>query len=123
MFDVRQAEEHAVSHLPNAIWLDPSSSAEDFVEDFGAELVGKRVIFYCSVGRRSSDMLSRLLNDPEAGPVLQQAQLTANLEGGVFSWANSERSLVDSNQQTTQKVHPFNAFWGRLIKDSSKQQY
>lgn len=123
VFDVRQPEEHAVSHLPNAILLDPSTEPDEFLEDFGAEIAGKNLIFYCSVGRRSSDMLSRLLDDPNVGPELQYSRVVANLEGGVFAWINSERNLVDSQQQETSKVHPYNDFWGKLIDDKSKQHY
>lgn len=123
IFDVREPEEYAVSHFPGAILLAPNADIEEFLEDFGDEFSGKKVVFYCSVGRRSSELLSRLLEDPSVGPGLHQAQAAVNLEGGIFTWVNSDRSLVNSEQKMTLKVHPFNAFWGRLIEDESKRQY
>ena len=123
VFDVREPDEFQVSHLANAILLTPDTDMEDFIEDFGEQINGKRVVFYCSVGRRSSEFLSRLHNDPEADSLLDSGAGSYNLEGGVFAWANSERELVDAEQQATLKVHPFNAFWGQLINDSATKQY
>ncbi|MEM7429740.1 MAG: rhodanese-like domain-containing protein, partial [Pseudomonadota bacterium] len=54
IFDVREEDEYAVSHLPGAIRITPGMNARSFLKRFGTQASGKRVIFYCSVGVRSS---------------------------------------------------------------------
>jgi hypothetical protein len=40
-----------------------------------------------------------------------------NLEGSIFAWANQSRPLVQEGKPTD-KVHPYNAFWGALLDKS-----
>jgi len=119
IFDVRKEKEFAVSHIDGSIRLDPNTNADEFAAQYAQELKGKTVIFYCSVGRRSSAMASRVET------VLKDSDATAsyNLTGGVFSWRNQERSLVDQSSETTTKVHPYNFYTGRLIKDRQAISY
>lgn len=104
LLDARSPEEYAVSHLKDAIRIDPE--AEDFAMldslDRDAPIVA-----YCSVGYRSSELASRL----------QSAGFTnvMNLEGSIFRWANQGRPVYRS-EQPVHKVHPYNAAWGRLLK-------
>jgi len=113
VFDVREEAEFEVSHIEGAIQIPPDVDVEEFIEDFGEMLDGKQAIFYCSVGRRSSDTLARLT------PALEEIGVnsTANLEGGIFNWANQDNSLIGD------KVHPYNQYWGRLLADQSKVSY
>jgi len=110
IFDVREYEEYEVSHIDGAIQIPPNVDIEEFAEDFSDILDGKTAVFYCSVGRRSSDTLARLT------PVLESAGVksSANLKGGIFNWINQNRALVGDN------VHPYNRYWGRLIHDQSR---
>jgi hypothetical protein len=39
-----------------------------------------------------------------------------NLEGSIFQWANEHRPLVHKTASVT-RVHPYNAFWGRLLDE------
>ncbi len=114
IFDVREEDEFAVSHINSAIQLSPNVDIGEFVEDYGEMLEGKDVIFYCSVGRRSSDALAQL-NDELISLGVRSA---ANLRGGVFNWVNENRPLAVS-----EKVHPYNQYWGRLINDQDKVSY
>ncbi|HEY2615439.1 MAG TPA: hypothetical protein VGI42_06990 [Chthoniobacterales bacterium] len=41
---------------------------------------------------------------------------TQNLEGSIFQWANEHRPLVRDGTPVT-VVHPYNSFWGRLLKN------
>lgn len=110
VFDVREEGEFKVSHLANAVWVPPDLDAEEFIEDYGDLIDGKQAVFYCSVGRRSSEFVQRVQ--------AQAADLKlSNLEGGLFSWVNQEREFVGDG------VHPYNAYWGRLIKDKNKIKY
>ena len=119
LFDVRKSEEYAVSHIAGAIHVDPQISASEFQAQFGEKLQGRQPIFYCSVGRRSSHLVDRLIN---AGGSISQTQ-PANLVGGIFGWHNDNLPLVNSEDVQTRAIHPYNAYWGRLIEDSPRIEY
>ena len=91
LVDVRTPAEYAVSHLPGArsglTDLPPTSA----------------IVVYCSVGYRSA----------QSAQQLQAAGYThvANLDGGIFQWANEGRPLAGSP-----KVHPYNHHWARYLK-------
>ena len=98
--DVRPQEEFQVGHLLGAKnW----SSTEDFQE------LSKdtRMVLYCSVGYRSA----KIVQD------LQQLGYTEvyNLRGSIFAWANAGYPVYQG-KKTTQKVHPYNNLWGRLLR-------
>lgn len=118
LFDVREVNEFDVSHIPGAIQVSPQISDTEFYDRYAELINGKSVIFYCSVGRRSSELVSRL-NLLSSGHGVPSAK---NLSGGIFNWVNHNKSLAQ-NQEITNKVHPYNLFWGRLISDSSKVSY
>jgi rhodanese-related sulfurtransferase len=110
VFDVREADEHAVSHLPGAIRISPDITRVDFLAAHGAALAGKTVVFYCAVGVRSSLVIADLDDDlRKAG-----ATRTYNLTGGIFGWHNDGRSLVDA-VGSTEHVHGFASRWARLV--------
>lgn len=119
IFDVREPEEFAVSHLPGAIQVDPGLSEAKFQELYGAMLENKVAVFYCSVGRRSSHLAERVSGTVEA----QTSQAPVNLAGGLFQWSNEDRALMAPDGSSTNAIHPYNAYWGRLIKDRSAVQY
>ncbi len=119
LFDVREIEEFEVSHIAGAIQLTPNIDVDEFIGDFGELIKGKRVIFYCSVGRRSSELANRLGSTPvELGALSAQ-----NLIGGAFSWVNQGLELVGIEQNVTEKIHPFNDYWGRLVSDKNRLSY
>ena len=110
IFDVRQDAEYAVSHLPGAIHVTPGSSRADFLERYGDDVKDKTVVFYCSVGERSSAMASRVAQDLKA----RGAVTVEDLAGGIFAWHGEGRPLVDA-KGPTEFVHPFDSSWGRLV--------
>lgn len=110
IFDVRQDAEYAVSHLPGAIHVKPETSRAEFVERYGDEIKGKKVVFYCSVGARSSMLASRVSDDLKA----RGAVAVDDLAGGIFAWHGEGLPLVDANG-LTEFVHPFDSTWGRLV--------
>jgi rhodanese-related sulfurtransferase len=105
LLDVRTPAEWEVSHLPGARRVDPNAPAESVAADLPKETP---IVTYCAVGYRSGEMANRL----------RAAGFTNvhNLEGSIFQWANEHRPLVRGEERVTQ-VHPFNSFWGRLLKD------
>ena len=80
-----------------------------------------RVVAYCSLGYRSSDLISRLSqycaksSEPEIQQLTSNIQMF-NLEGSLFKWANESRPMVDSNNDVTAVCHPFNAIWGKILR-------
>lgn len=110
LFDVREEEEFAVSRIAGAMHIDPAVSTEAFLNRFGGDVAGRTVVFYCSVGVRSSKLAQRVKN----GLMMRGAQGVYNLESGLFGWHNEGRALVNS-RGATNLVHPYNEHWGGLI--------
>lgn len=111
ILDVRETREFAVSHIPGARHIPPEITAAQFTRAFGDQLAGRKIILYCSVGVRSTELASRIRRAAlEAGAVS-----VANLTGGIFGWHNEKRRLTDANGPTS-SIHPYNSFWGTLIE-------
>ena len=111
LFDVRKTSEYDVSRIEGAIRISPSMSAAEFLRDHGAHIKDKQVVFYCSVGERSSRLAERVM--ARAGDARPAA--IHNLEGGIFNWHNEYRNVVGSDGPTS-AIHPFNRKWGRLLE-------
>lgn len=110
LLDVREQREFEVSHIPGAIQIDPDARATDvraLLAANGAD-ADTPVVVYCSVGRRSSRLGSRVVDELDGRKVI-------NLRGGVFAWHNGEQALEDAGGQTD-LVHPYNNKWGKLIE-------
>lgn len=112
LFDVREPEEFAVGHLPGAIRMDPGARAEDVLSALkpGGKGTCPQVVFYCSVGVRSSVLAER------ARSALKNAGCPEpeNLRGGIFAWHNQQRMLENAGGPTA-FVHPYDQHWGRLL--------
>jgi rhodanese-related sulfurtransferase len=118
LFDVREADEFVVSHIDGALRVDPSLDAEEFMAQFTRDWTGKKIVFYCSVGQRSSMMAAAT----QTALKERGAAQVANLEKGVFGWHNQSLPLINEKGQTD-KVHPYNAFWKRLVNRKDKTAY
>ena len=106
LLDARAPAEFAMSHLRTAIRVDPNHPRLDrFLPST------KRVVVYCSVGYRSGAIATQIL---ESGH-----RQVFNLEGGIFAWANQGRPLYAGGRRT-ERVHPFNAIWGRLLLEQRR---
>jgi 3-mercaptopyruvate sulfurtransferase SseA len=81
-----------------------------FLERYGAGVDGKAVVFYCSVGVRSSALAERVAQGLQA----HGATAVDDLAGGIFAWHGEGRPLVDA-QGSTDFVHPYDSSWGRLL--------
>lgn len=104
LLDVRTPNEFAVSHLHGARQVDPAISGPTLAATLPRD---RAVVVYCSVGYRSSDCATRLL----------QAGFTnvLNLEGSIFQWAN-EGHPVERDGQRVHEVHPYNTTFGKLLR-------
>lgn len=99
--DVREQEEYAVSHLPEAIWvkdLDLSSVPKD-----------QAIIVYCTVGIRSSEWGATLID--------QGFSEIYNLDGGIISWKNEGHTVLNSKNQPTDSVHVYSDWFGFMLKN------
>jgi len=132
VFDVRERAEYEVSHLPGAIHVPPDISPQRFLSQYQDRLKGKKPIFYCSVGRRSSLLASHIyqisISQSSNQPNDQAEKPTETIEpynliGGIFQWHNENRPLIDNAEQSTRAIHPYNDFWGRLIDEKSAISY
>lgn len=117
IFDTRPTEEYDVSHLPHAIQIDPQLPAQDFFQQYGDSLKNKNLVFYCSVGYRSSLFLQRVQKELQA----RGAQSAGNLRGGIFRWYNEGNVVVDA-EGPTDEVHPYDKIWGALIEERKKKE-
>ncbi len=114
IFDVREVNEYHVSHLPGAIQVDPSISVDTFMENFAADVKGKHLVFYCSVGKRSAILTERLDEAAkQAGAVS-----SVNLRGSIFRWYNSGYPVYRDSSEVSE-VHPYDSKWGRLLEKRS----
>ena len=115
LLDVRERREYDVSHIPGAVHVDPSVSKADVKALLMGADPDTEVVVYCSVGRRSSRLGSRLAGKLEGREI-------SNLSGGIFAWHNEDRPLVDAHG-ATDAVHPYNDRWGELIEREDSISY
>ena len=104
LLDARTAPEYEVSHLAGARRIDPIRPLLRHMEAFARDTP---VVVYCSVGYRSA-RVARWLGR-------QGFTNVRHLDGSLFAWANEGRPMV-SDGKPAREVHPYNDFWGRLLK-------
>ena len=94
LVDVRTDAERRVSTLPGAI------TSEEF-EARLAELAGRTLVAYCTIGRRSSDYVRRMA---------RRGVDMLNLEGSVLAWTHAGGQLV-SDGVPTRRLHVYGRRW------------
>lgn len=109
LFDVRRADEYAVSHLPDAIRISPARDADDFLREYRARLHGRGAVFYCTVGARSSRLAAAVRERLTAA----DRSTVYNLRGGILRWQAADLPLVNAAGPTSW-AHPYDATWARL---------
>ena len=110
LLDARSAAEFRVSHLAGAVHAESTPAALNAIR---ADRQDATIVVYCSVGYRSSHLVSRL-----------QAQGVGNvfnLEGSLFQWANEDRPLVRGDEPAS-RVHPYNDDWGELLNETARAE-
>lgn len=100
--DVRPYREFAVGHIEGAIQISPWASAKTVEKALNGVSPDRPIIFYCSVGVRSSRLAERARGRLEKSGVTN----IYNLSGGVFAWHNESRPLMDVSGMTD-LVHPY----------------
>lgn len=111
LLDSREWAEYRVSHLKNAIWVGYDTFQIDSVLQ-KIPNKDKAIVVYCSIGVRSEDI----------GEKLQAAGYSdvKNLYGGIFNWKNDGHTVYTNDNNTTEKIHAFDAQWGKLLKSGEK---
>jgi len=104
LLDARADEEFAVSHLAGA---RPAPNEGEALRVLDGSAKDRRIVVYCSVGYRSSDLAQKLSARGYTN--------VHNLEGSIFEWANAGYPLY-RGEQRVREVHPFDAHWGRLLE-------
>ena len=110
LFDVRESEEYAVSHLQGA---RPAPSKDEALKALQGVPSDQRIVLYCSVGYRSSELAQFLMKKGYTE--------VYNLEGSIFAWANEGRPVYRGNERV-KVVHPYDRIWGSLLKKSLRKQ-
>ena len=114
LFDVRRPEEYQASRIKGSILISPEMSAEDFISQFispnDKKIHAKTLIFYCSVGYRSSEFIQRI---KQHGYQKDMSEMK-NLKGGIFRWYN-ESYPVFNDKGETDEMHPSDESWADLI--------
>jgi rhodanese-related sulfurtransferase len=106
ILDARTAAEFNVSCLPGAVRIADGGEIP-VLGPLGQACRERPIVVCCSVGLRSAAVVNKLR---QLG-----FRKAVNLEGGLFEWVNQGHQLVHEGRPTT-LVHPFNRFWGLLLK-------
>lgn len=106
ILDARTSAEYNVSSLPGAVRLADGGDLLGLAP-FKEASLEQPIVIYCSVGLRSAAVVKKLQQ--------RGFNRAVNLEGGLFQWLNRGYHLINGDQPTIQ-VHPFNRFWGLLLK-------
>ena len=101
LMDTRNIEEYEVSHLPNAVWIGNDSLFWSRIPQLSDK---KIMIVYCSVGYRSNEVGKKIKDSLQLD--------IKNLKYGIFGWKHNALPLIDKFNISTNKVHPYNRFWG-----------
>ena len=110
LLDARAAEEFQVSHIDGAVRATTVHTALNAIQTDSRR---PTVVVYCSVGYRSSQLVSRLK--------ARGVKNVFNLEGSLFQWANEGRPLARGDQSAT-RVHPYDDDWGELLNEALRAE-
>lgn len=111
ILDSREPKEFKVSHLENAVCVGYDNFDITLVEKLYPNKNDK-IVVYCSLGIRSETV----------GQKLKKVGYTNvyNLYGGIFEWKNKDFTIVDSEENETNKVHTFNQAWSKWLLKGEK---
>jgi rhodanese-related sulfurtransferase len=107
ILDAREKNEFEVSHIKNAIFV----GYENFRISKISNKISKKtpIVIYCSIGYRSEKI---------AENIQKEGYQVYNLYGGIFLWANEGNEVVNTNNESTKKIHGYNKDWGKWLINS-----
>ncbi len=115
LLDTRKPAEFKVSHIDGAIRISPRASVDDLLAVLPESVEEADIVFYCSVGARSSRVAKR----SQVALKARGAAHIYNLRGGLFEWHNQALPLVNEDGPTD-LIHPYSKYWGRLLSRRGK---
>ena len=102
ILDCRRPDEHEISKIPGAKNVHFRCSDEELKETLKEVDDKTQIISYCSLGYRSAIITDRIREQIQNDSSIQAtSDKVYNLEGSIFKWANENRPLIDSNDQST----------------------
>ena len=104
LLDARSPQEYAISQIKDAL---PAFTEAMALKALAGGDKARPVVVYCSVGYRSAELARKL--------IARGYSNVANLEGSLFAWANEGRPIY-AGTRPAERVHPYNAQWGVLLK-------
>jgi len=103
VLDARTTPEYQVSHLKDALLMDPRRPT---VRPLAGRGKDTPIVVYSSVGYRGARLAHWLL--------AQGYSNVRDLSGSIFQWANEDRPVFREGRPTTE-VHPYDRRWGLLL--------
>jgi rhodanese-related sulfurtransferase len=104
ILDARSAPEYAVSHLRDAVWINPARPSLHPLRGLSKDAP---IVVYGSVGYRGARVAYWLAS--------QGYSNVQNLSGGLFQWADQGRPVFRDGRPATE-VHPYSQRWGLLLE-------
>ena len=103
VLDVRSKEEFNVSHLKGAIRYQPEI----------LDTLDQRtsVMVYCTISLRSNS-LAKELSD-------RGHQNVYDITGGLISWLNEDKELINAKGNSTDSVHTYNRWFSILLNEGT----
>lgn len=103
VLDARTAPEYQVSHLRDAVLMDPRRPT---LRPLAGRAKDAPIVVYSSVGYRGARLSHWLL--------AQGYSNVRDLSGSLFQWANEDRPVFREGRPTTE-IHPYDRRWGLLL--------
>jgi rhodanese-related sulfurtransferase len=104
VLDARSAPEYRVSHLRDAVWINPERPSLHPLKGLPKDAP---IVVYGSVGYRGARVAHWLST--------QGYSTVQNLSGGLFQWADQGRAVFGDGRPTGE-VHPYGGRWGLLLE-------
>ena len=104
VLDARSAPEYGVSHLRDAVWINPERPSLHPLKGLPKDAP---IVVYGSVGYRGARVAHWLST--------QGYSNVQNLSGGLFQWADQGRTVFGRGGPTAE-VHPYGGRWGLLLE-------
>jgi rhodanese-related sulfurtransferase len=105
ILDARTEPEFRVSHLQEAVQIDPYRPSLKPLEGLAKDTW---IVVYSSAGYRSARVASWLGKEGYTN--------VRNLAGSLFQWANEGRPIFKAENRPTAIVHPYDPKWGLLVQ-------
>ena len=109
ILDSREKKEFQTSHLKNATCVGYNNfKLKKTIQQLDKS---KPIVVYCSIGYRSEKIAEKLQ---------QKGFKVYNLYGGIFDWKNKDNTVLNQQEQPTEKVHTYNEDWSQWLVKGEK---